>query len=547
MAQGYRQNANFKFGWNPYDIVMIPTSTQAVVALKDALPASTDAVVALIHKETGIEEVNPAAFAQGEREAMEKLLKAGIVTGKSNEVTIHLLEGKKTRRLIVIGLGNRQKFSAECLREAGVALARTMTAQRVASAAVVVPVLPDGLPGIPDAEPVRPALAIAVEALAEGFLLGRFNFEQYKGSANQTNQNKEVPQAQLIIVAPVNAQTKAALHRGQIIADAQNAARTVASRPGNDINPPSLAKLAAAWAKELGLSCRVIDEKRMRTLGMGGLLAVGGGSEATPPRLIALEYHARGGGASGKSKTGKRRPVLLVGKSITFDTGGISIKPADKMGKMIFDKCGGMAVLGAMVAIARLKPNVDVVGLLPAAENHVSGTAYRPGDILKMYNGVTVDVTNTDAEGRLVLGDALAWGIETYKPSDVVDLATLTGGVVIALGRSTAGAMANNDELYQQIEQAARRAGEKIWRLPLGDEHREQLKADAADIVNSAGREAHPLQGGAFLSHFVPEDMPWVHLDIAGVADTEKETSMYARGATGWGVRTLVEWISDRE
>ncbi len=520
---------------------MIPTSIQANVTLKETLPASTDAVVALIHKETALDEVNPAAFGSAAQEAMAKLLKAGIVTGKSNDVTVQLLEAG--RRLVVIGLGNIQKFSAECLREAGVALARLMSKQKLASAAVVVPVLPEGLPGMPGAEPVQPALPLAVEALAEGFLLGRFNFEQYKGSANQKGLKEKAPKAQLTIVAPVNTQTKAALQRAQAVAEGQNAARTIASRPGNDINPPSLAQLAKAWAKELGLSCRVLDEKRMRELGMGGLIAVGQGSPATPPRLIALEYRARGG-SGGRTKLGK--PLLLVGKSITFDTGGISIKPADKMGKMIFDKCGGMAVLGTMVAIARLKPKVDVVGLLPAAENHVSGTAYRPGDILKMYNGVTVDITNTDAEGRLVLADALAWGIETYKPAAVVDLATLTGGVVIALGRSMAGAMANNDELYQQIERAAKQAAEKIWRLPLGDEHREQLKADSADIVNSAGRDAHPLQGGAFLSHFVPEDTPWVHLDIAGVADTEKETAMYAKGATGWGVRTLVGWIADR-
>jgi leucyl aminopeptidase len=521
---------------------MIPTSTDAVVELKQSVPAKCQAVVALIHKEMGIEEANPDALGEEGKEALAKLLKSGIVRGKSNDVTVHLLGGEKTRRLIVIGLGNIKKFSSECLREAGVALARVMTGQKLASAALVVPVLPDGLPGNTDAEPMRPALPVAVEALAEGFLLGRFNFEQYKGSADT---DKSVPKALLSIVTAVNAQTQAALKRARAIADGQNSARTVASRPGNDINPPSLARLATSWAKELELSCRVIDEKRMRALGMGGLLAVGAGSP-TPPRLIALEYRAQRTSA-GNSKSVKRRPILLVGKSITFDTGGISIKPADKMGKMIFDKCGGMAVLGTMVAIARLRPKVDVVALLPAAENHVSGTAYRPGDILRMYNGVTVDVTNTDAEGRLVLADALAWGIETYKPAAVVDLATLTGGVVIALGRSTAGAMANDDDLYRQIEQAGQRASEKIWRLPLWDEHREQLKADAADIVNSAGRDAHPLQGGAFLSYFVPEGTPWVHLDIAGVADTEKETSMYAKGATGWGVRTLVGWVLERE
>ena len=237
---------------------------------------------------------------------------------------------------------------------------------------------------------------------------------------------------------------------------------------------------------------------------------------------------------------------MVVGKAITFDTGGISIKPAEKMGKMIFDKCGGMAVLGLMYALAKLKWPVPVVGILASAENHISGDAYRPGDVLRMYNGVTVEVTNTDAEGRLVRGDALAWGIEQYKPRAVVDLATLTGGVVVALGKTMAGVMSNNDALVAELQKAADAAGEKFWRLPLGDEQREQLKSEPADIVNSAGRDAHPLQGGAFLSHFVPEDMPWAHLDIAGVADTEKDLPYYGKGATGWGVRTLVEWVTSQ-
>jgi leucyl aminopeptidase len=209
-----------------------------------------------------------------------------------------------------------------------------------------------------------------------------------------------------------------------------------------------------------------------------------------------------------------------------------------------------MAVLGLMYAIGRLSPDVPVTGILSSAENHISETAYRPGDILRMYNGVTVEVTNTDAEGRLVLGDALAWGIETYNPSAVVDLATLTGGVVVALGKTMAGVMSNDDALVAELTTAADAAGEKMWRLPLGDDQREYIKSDPADIVNSGGREGHPLQGGAFLSYFVKYDgkdkTPWAHLDIAGVADTEKDQPFYAKGATGWGVRTLVNWVEAR-
>jgi leucyl aminopeptidase len=290
-----------------------------------------------------------------------------------------------------------------------------------------------------------------------------------------------------------------------------------------------------------------MDEKQLARLGMGGILAVGAGSNATPPRMIVLEYRGKGQGAKGKQKASSA-PLLIVGKAITFDTGGISIKPAEKMGDMIYDKSGGMAVLGLMYAVARLKLPIDVIGILSSAENHSSETAYRPGDIITQYNGVTVEVTNTDAEGRLVLADALAWGIETYKPSAVVDLATLTGGCVVALGLTMAGAMGNDDALFDEIKRAADRAGEKLWRLPVGDDQRDQIKSHRADIVNSAGRWASPLQGAAFLSHAIPDDpkTPWLHLDIAGVADTDKELPYYARGSTGWGVRTLVEWVSAR-
>jgi leucyl aminopeptidase len=219
------------------------------------------------------------------------------------------------------------------------------------------------------------------------------------------------------------------------------------------------------------------------------------------------------------------------------------------MQRMVYDKCGAMAVLGAMVAIARLKLPARVVGLLSAAENHVSATAYRPGDILTMYNGVTVEITNTDAEGRLVLADALAWGIETYKPQAVVDLATLTGGMVVALGKEFCGLMGTDDALAEELTHAGAAMGEKIWRLPLGEEVRDMMKSDHADIVNSGGRWAHPLQGGEFLRRFIPGDgtgVPWAHLDIAGVADSEKASHQYAAGATGWGVRTLVEWVRTR-
>jgi leucyl aminopeptidase len=400
---------------------------------------------------------------------------------------------------------------------------------RLPKAAIV---LPGGL---------KLASADVAEQIATGALLAAFDFEEYKG----TGQKKEdTPKPKKLDWTFVSSDTsiRAGLERAKAITDGQNFARTIASRPGNNINPPSLARVAQEMAREMGLGFKVLDEKQMTRLGMGGILAVGSGSIATPPRMIALEYRGKSQGKKGS------KPLLVVGKSITFDSGGISIKPADKMGNMIYDKCGGMAVLGMMVALAKLKLPIHVVGILSSAENVLSSRSYRPGDLLKMYNGVTVDVTNTDAEGRLVLGDALAWGIETYKPAAVVDLATLTGGVVVALGKTMAGVMSNDDELVRELTEASEGVGEKIWRLPIGEDQRDQIRGHHADIVNSAGREASPLQGAAFLSFFVPWDgsVPWAHLDIAGVADTEKELPYYAKGPTGWGVRTLVKWMESR-
>jgi leucyl aminopeptidase len=527
---------------------MIPTSTNVSINHKPELPANTDAVAVFVHKQTKANDADLAILPDEIRQVVARMIEVGAVTGKSNDVQMQLLDGKKPRRLIVVGLGNRDKFSLECMREGGATLAKAVRKQQIKSVAMILPRTPAQMPGYPGAKH-KLSSEVAPQAVVEGFLLASFKYAEYKGTASEA---KDRPgQVALTIVAPSSA--KAAIDRGRISGDAQNFARTIATRPGNNINPPALAKVAQDLAKEVGLGIKVLDEKQMAKLGMGGILAVGGGSIATPPRMIALEYkgsgfRVQGSGKKNRSATEPRtlnpQPLLLVGKSITFDSGGISIKPADKMGQMVFDKCGGMAVLGAMYAIAKLKLPINVVGILSSAENLLSSKSYRPGDLLRLYNGVTVEVTNTDAEGRLVLGDALSWGIETYKPRAVVDLATLTGGCVVALGTSMAGVMCNDDALYDALQTSADNAAEKIWRLPLSESVNELIKSTYADIVNSAGRWASPLQGGSFLSHFVPEGTPWAHFDIAGVADTEKELTLYAKGATGWGVRTLVDWVT---
>ena len=501
---------------------VLPKVMEIKVSVRDAVPADAEAVVVLMAKGEA-----PTGLPDRLQAAVTALVDAGLATGKAGEAVVHLLEDHRPARLVVVGLGEAGKALAtgavsDAARLAGGAVARVAKQHKLKSVAVLA--------------------AADAAAVASGFVLGRFAFGEYKGAASDKAERSSV--VKLTVVGDADADE---VDAAVVLAEAQNFARAIASRPGNDINPPSLARVAEAMADEVGLSCRVYDERDLDKMGMGGLLAVGAGSTETPPRLIVLEHGGPAKGKKGK-KHGGAAPLLVVGKAITFDTGGISIKPAAGMQGMVFDKCGGMAVLGLMYALAKLKAKAHVVGILAAAENHISGTAYRPGDILRMYNGVTVEVTNTDAEGRLVLGDALAWGIETYKPAAVVDLATLTGSCVVALGTTIAGLMSNSDELAGELAAAGQSAGEQVWRLPVFDEHRERLKSGPADIVNAPGREGGSLTAAAFLGHFVPTDgsVPWAHLDIAGVADTDKATAIYAKGATGWGVRTLFAWVTGR-
>jgi leucyl aminopeptidase len=514
------------------------------VQTQSKLPRDADAIVVFISEGGRVCGDAPHLLDDVVMESVKRLIGARVARGKPKEVLFDLIDvdvsKARARRVFLVGVGKPEKLDGEAVRQAAGAIARAVRKHRMRKVAIVPPVLRD------------PKLS-AAEQTVVGFLLASFEYQEYRGAASKKKDESESPArpVELTILATPRSlkPVKSRVERGRTIADAQNFARTIAFRPGNDINPPALAKVAQQLAREVGIECRVLDEKQLAKLGMGGILAVGGGSIETPPRMVVLNYRPGGvKAARAGAKPVRKPPLLIVGKAITFDTGGISIKPAEKMGKMVFDKCGAMTVLGVMCAVARLKLQRQVVGILSSAENHISSRAYRPGDILRMYNGVTVEVTNTDAEGRLVLGDALSWGIETFKPEAVIDLATLTGGVVVALGRTMAGVMSNNDEMVKELNALGEIAGEKMWRLPLGPDQREQIKSDVADIVNSAGRDAHPLQGGAFLSYFIPENgkPPWAHLDIAGVADSDKDLPYYKRGATGWGVRTLVEWVAKR-
>jgi leucyl aminopeptidase len=304
--------------------------------------------------------------------------------------------------------------------------------------------------------------------------------------------------------------------------------------PGNEVNPSYLAETAKGIAKQQALRCKILQKQDMQKLQMGCLLGVAQGS-AQPPVLIMLEHAPNGT---------TEAPIVLVGKGITFDSGGISIKPAANMEDMKMDMAGGAAVLGTMQALAQLRYSRRVIGLVPASENLPSGTAIKPGDILRAMSGKTVEIINTDAEGRLILADALSYAVQTLKPACIIDLATLTGAVVIALGNYATGMMGTDETMMARLRAAGERTAERVWQLPLFEEYSKQIKSDFADIKNTGGREAGSITGGAFLKEFVGET-PWVHLDIAGTAWTRESKPYVPKGATGVGIRLLVDTLHD--
>jgi leucyl aminopeptidase len=416
---------------------------------------------------------------------------------------------QRDQGLLYVGLGARKAVNgSRALRQAaGVA---TMFLKRIGQTQI------SFVPGEWGAE---------AGAVAEGALLADYRFDRY--------QEKKVAPLELLhleVGAAELASARAAVERGRIVAEATNLCRDVGNLPGNVLTPAELAEIAQRMARRHGLKVRVFDEELLAARRFGGLLAVGGGS-VQPPRLIVLEHR---GGPKGE------RPLVLVGKAITFDSGGISIKPAANMEEMIFDKCGGMAVLGAMAAIGKLKLKKNVIGVLAAAENMPSATAYRPGDIVTAYDGTHIEVINTDAEGRIVLGDAIAYARTDLKAAAIIDLATLTGACGVALGEYTAGFWHNHADFGRAVSEASERAGERIWHMPLHQEYEDQIRSDVAQLKNTGGRLGGACTAAAFLKAFARET-PWAHLDIAYMANRDKDLPFQARGATGFGVRTLVE------
>lgn len=369
--------------------------------------------------------------------------------------------------------------------------------------------------------------AAHAQAIVEGALLADYRFEQFK-----TAKTAALKSLTIVVPAKALAQAKREGQNGKALAEAINFSRHLNNQPGNYIYPSALADEARKMARAKKLRVTVLDEKALKAGKFGGILAVGSGS-ARPPRLIILEY--RGGPAS-------EAPVALVGKAITFDTGGISIKPAAGMEEMVYDKSGGMVVLGAMAAIADLKLKRNVIGIISSAENMPGSAAYRPGDIVTAYDGKFIEINNTDAEGRVVLADAIGYARKVKKAAAIIDLATLTGAMGVALGEAAAGLWSTSDSLKEQMLAASEKTGERLWPMPLYSDYDDLIKSDVALIKNSAGRLAGSCTAAAFLKTFA-EETPWAHIDIAYMASTDKERSDLARGATGFGIRTLIELL----
>ena len=419
---------------------------------------------------------------------------------------------------MLVGLGEIDDLTTDRLREIGAKIVRKLDAIEMTAARIA----------IAGAVPKRVMTDDVVGAcVGEGMGVGNWRVDFFDGKATK----RRKPRGPLTVAIDDGA--RAGFRRGLTTAECVNEARRMAATPPNICHPEWVATEARRLARKAGLTCRVISYAEAQKLGMGGLVNVGKGS-VRKPRMVILEHRP--------ARAKKDTCIALVGKTMTYDTGGYSLKISNSMKGMKYDGNGGCAVLGAMLAIAARKLPVRVVGLLPTAENMVSSEAYRPDDIITMYNGVSVEVTNTDAEGRLILGDALAYACKKYKPTAIVDAATLTGGVVVALGSWCAGLFCRDDELRERVENAAAETGERVWPLPLWEEHRDFMRAKHADVWNSGPkRDGHPIQGAAFLSFFVDEDIPWAHVDIAGVSDVTSSSALHVVGPTGFGVRLLTE------
>ncbi len=452
--------------------------------------------------------------------AITQLIAAGEIKGKSGELTlVHSLGKIPARRVIVAGLGKQAQFDVDSTRRVSAEacrFARSKAARKVATI-----VHGGGVGGI---EPER-----AAQAITEGAILGLYRFRKH---ISKEPENGDVQE--LLIVERDEAK-RGELEKGcgvgRVMAESVTFARDMINEPGNFMTPTIMADLARKLSDECGLGLTVLERAQMKELGMGGLLGVSQGSHQDP-KFIILSY---------RGDSGSQKIVGLVGKGITFDSGGISLKPSDDMGEMKGDMAGGATVMAVMRALGTLRPKINVTAVIPATENLPGGSALKPGDVIRAMNGKTIEIISTDAEGRLILADALSYAVKNGL-SPVVDVATLTGAVRVALGDVTVGVFGNNEELSKKVMAAAAEAGERMWQMPMFEEYKEQYKSDVADVKNTGGRYGGAITAAQFVGEFVG-DTPWVHLDIAGTSLAKKEKDHVVKGATGVTVRTLINMV----
>jgi leucyl aminopeptidase len=446
---------------------------------------------------------------------IKKIYATGEFEGKLNQtIVLHNIPSINAERIILAGVGGEDKFNNDSFRQAAGTVSVLPAVKKSGTLGFYIESSSD---------------EDCVASIIEGYLLGRFKIEDYKSDTEKSpTRSVQFVVASKSSVGPV----RRGLKKGRINAEGVITARRLAFDPGNILTPRKFAAVAKNLSKKYKLKCRVLDEKKIMAERMGALLGVAQGS-SEPPRFLILEY--RGGGAS--------RPMVLVGKGITFDSGGISLKPVLNMHEMKGDMQGGAIVLATMVCIARLKLPLNVVALIPLAENMPSARALKPGDIIRSRRGKTIEIINTDAEGRLILADALNYA-DRFKPQAVIDIATLTGAALFVLGYTAAPIMGNNKRLMDALRAASETTAEKVWELPIWDEYRRLMKSPIADLKNSGGKPAATITAGAFLENFIG-DWPWAHIDIAYV-DLEKDGAPYTpKGASGFGLRLLVRLLSD--
>ena len=458
----------------------------------------------------------------------EKPFVSGAFTGKLGQLLSIFPPLADHGQLFLIGIGKQSELSFERLRRATASLAKAAYSARATTLAIREPD-PDALASSPIAIG-RDAWVSTGLAIGEGIHLGLYRFDKYR-----TIKDKDEGRLSSVSLLTTSRMRGAQLERGltlaEVVCTGTNLARDLENAPGNELYPATLGELAKKIGRESRIRVEVLNEKRIRSLGMGGLLGVSRGSQK-PPRFIVMEYNRKAVGAG---------TVVLVGKGVTFDSGGISIKPATNMAEMKMDMSGAAAVIGTLQTAARLRIPVRVIGLVPATENLPSGNALKPGDILRHLNGKTSEIDNTDAEGRLILADALAYA-SRFAPDVVIDLATLTGACVVALGHFASGMLGNDEEIMQRLHESGERTYERVWRLPMFEEYEKLIKSDIADVKNVGGRWAGAITAAMFLKNFIGE-YRWVHLDIAGTAIMEEPFEYSPKGGSGVGVRLLIDFL----